>query len=78
MEHMQSIERVIKGCRGTLNYSFVSFNYTNVLDRCVEITKRRLNSDLGVYNADNENQYPQKLGNVVHIHGKFLVQTMHG
>lgn len=69
VEHMQSIERIIKGCRGTLNYSFVSFNYTNVLDRCVEITKRRLNSDLGGYNADNGNQYPQKLGNVVHIHG---------
>mgnify|MGYP004686679875 CR=1 FL=1 len=69
VEHMQNIESVIKRCRGTLKYSFVSFNYTNVLDRCVEITKRQLNSDLGAYSSDNGNQYPQNLGNVIHIHG---------
>ena len=69
VEHTQNIESVIKRCRGTLKYSFVSFNYTNVLDRCVEITKRQLNSDLGAYSSDNGNQYPQNLGNVIHIHG---------
>ena len=69
VEHMQNIEGVIKRCRGTIKYSFVSFNYTNVLDRCVEITKRQLNSDLGVYSSDNGNKYPQNLGNVIHIHG---------
>ena len=68
-EHMQNIEGVIKRCRGTLKYSFVSFNYTNVLDRCIEITKRQLNSDLGAYSSDNGNKYPQNLGNVIHIHG---------
>lgn len=69
VEHMQNIEGVIKRCHNTLKYSFVSFNYTNVLDRCVEITKRQLNSDLGAYSSDNGNKYSQNLGNVIHIHG---------
>ena len=70
LEHRRSIEKIIKGCRGEMIYSFISFNYTNVLDQCVETTRKHLNGNkLGYYTTANGQQYFNVLGNIEHIHG---------
>ena len=53
----------------TFLFNFVSFNYTNVLDKCLDITKPNIenfdsrNKKSGQYHAKD------KIKNVIHIHG---------
>lgn len=43
------IEEIIRRLKGDLIYSLISFNYTNVLDKCAEATKKVLGNKLGTY-----------------------------
>lgn len=58
----------VAAARETINYSFITFNYTDILDRIIDCTKRIENpfSRRQVINST----YHDTLGAPLHIHGK--------
>lgn len=69
----QKIQRVREkyGKDGT-KYNFVVFNYTNILDKMVEIQKKSgavIGEYTYVYNATRYNNGVSELGEIYHIHG---------
>lgn len=69
VEHRREIEEITQGFKGELAYFFVTFNYTNVLDRCVEAVRKIFNNNLGTYSSANGYQYQKTLRDIIHIHG---------
>lgn len=69
IEHKQQIEEILRGNKGDLLYSVISFNYTDILDKCVEITRKMTGNNLGTYNSINGYHYSKILSSVIHIHG---------
>lgn len=69
IEHKQQIEEILRGNKGDLLYSVISFNYTDILDKCVEITRKMTGNNLGTYNSINGYHYSKILSSVMHIHG---------
>jgi len=65
----QLIDTVLDDIRESITYSFITFNYTNVLDQCIHITKRVIPLDFGKHNASDGLIYPHTIGDVLHIHG---------
>lgn len=51
-----------------ITYSFISFNYTNVLDRCAGVTKKAL-KEIGVHRSEDGSSYSYAIGEILHIHG---------
>lgn len=66
--YSEDIKRVIASVSEQLIYSFISFNYTDTLDRCVMLTKERLTENIGQHQSGSR-MYGDLLGEVLHIHG---------
>lgn len=78
IEQRRFIESLIYTLHDSIGYTFVCFNYTNTLDRCVEITKKLIPKDFGNHKADNGMIYTHMLGDVIHIHGTIQEQLILG
>lgn len=78
IEQQQFIKSMIYTLRDTIEYTFICFNYTDTLDRCVEITKKIFPKDLGNHKADNATIYSHSIGNVIHIHGTLQEELILG
>ncbi len=50
-------------------YSFITFNYTSVIDQCVRITKKAWSGEIGNHVTCDGTKYQHSLGEVLHIHG---------
>lgn len=50
-------------------YSFITFNYTDTLDRCVDVTKSIMTSEVESRYVSASGYYTSTLGEVLHIHG---------
>lgn len=67
-EQKQFLLERIQAMKHDVQYSFISFNYTDAFDRCVEWTRERFNRTLGVHQYGGFSKY-HFIGNVLHIHG---------
>lgn len=65
----QHIYHVLDSIKEKIIYSFITFNYTNILDQCLQITKKVIPTDLGKHNANDGLIYSHTIGDVLHIHG---------
>lgn len=78
IEQQQFMESLIYTLHDSITYSFICFNYTNVLDRCVEITKKLIPKEFGNHEADNARIYGHSLGDIIHIHGTIQEELILG
>lgn len=69
--------RQIQEIDGSIIYSFISFNYTNVLDCCVDATKEIFSGKTGTLET-NMGVYGHFLDNVLHIHGTTSTELVLG
>lgn len=67
-EQRQSIANIIASIKGSIVYSFISFNYTNALDICVKATKEILPNGIGTHQAGTIS-HNHSVGEILHIHG---------
>ena len=67
-EQRQSIDNIIANIRENITYSFVSFNYTNALDTCVQMAKEIIPKSIGTHNAGSIS-FNHTIGEILHIHG---------
>ncbi len=63
------IEEVLYNIKENITYSFISFNYTDTFDKCLDVTKRILNGSVGVNCCSDSLLYQYFIGEVLHIHG---------
>lgn len=80
-EDKQAISHILSASRGNkdIYYNFVSFNYTNVLDKCVQIVKTNVMSTNSLRKSDYNGQYiVDKIEEVKHIHGTLQNQLILG
>lgn len=78
IEQQRFMESLIYTLHDSITYSFICFNYTNALDRCVEITKKLIPKEFGNHKADNTTIYAHSLGDVIHIHGTIQEELILG
>ena len=78
VEQQRFMESLIYTLHDSITYSFICFNYTNALDKCVEITKKLIPKDFGNHKADNATNYTHSLGDVIHIHGTIQEELILG
>ena len=78
IEQQRFMESLIYTLHDSITYSFICFNYTNALDRCVEITKKLIPKEFGNHKADNTAIYAHSLGDVIHIHGTIQEELILG
>lgn len=67
--HMNHFKDILNSTSCDLEYSFITFNYTNVFDQCVNTMRKN-----GIYYIESHKdyfgrEYKHKLGQVLHIHG---------
>lgn len=67
-EQSQFLQDKIQKIPQEVQYSFISFNYTDAFDRCVEWTKEQFKDGLGVHTC-GKYCYHHRIGNILHIHG---------
>ena len=60
-----------------LQYSFITFNYTSILDEFMKSAKS-VNLDLGVHKASNGQDRKHTLGEVHHVHGSLMESVVLG
>ncbi len=77
-EQQRIMNSMIYTLHDSITYSFVCFNYTNTLDRCVEITQKLFPEELGHHKADNGTIYKHSLGDIIHIHGTIQEELILG
>lgn len=65
----QDISNRITNIRDSITYSFISFNYTNTLDLCIDAGKEVFPETIGTHKVDNGVDYSHFIGNVLHLHG---------
>lgn len=59
----------IRSVGETITYSFISLNYTNILDLCVEAGKEVFSKEVGNHKTRNGSVYAHTIGDVLHLHG---------
>ena len=64
----------------SITYNFVTFNYTNVLDKCIEVlTSKGRGFDTHLLNRSNSNtSITDYIGKILHIHGTTEVDMIMG
>lgn len=67
-EQQQYINNLLRNTPDTLVYSFISFNYTNALNLCIEATKEIFPKNIGSHRSLG-NDYFHYIDNILHIHG---------
>ena len=68
LQHRESIETRIRNTREPIYYSFVSFNYTNILDLIIEVCKNEYHKGLSTHFSVGT-RYTDLLVEPTHIHG---------
>lgn len=68
-EQHQDISNLIHNIKDTVTYSFISLNYTNMLDLCVDAGKTEFPKEIASHKADNGTTYSHNIGEIIHIHG---------
>lgn len=64
-KHIKIIfDRIMEG----IEYSFITFNYTKVLDQCISATREVIRVDFGKHNVGGRT-FDDIIGDVLHIHG---------
>ena len=61
------VQSVINSCLGSIEYSFISFNYTDAFDKCVRIMKA---AKPDITHVHGNTRYNDKIGDVFHVHGR--------
>ena len=64
----EDIRKVISSVATGIEYSFITFNYTDTLDRCLQLTKEHLTKNIGQHQSGSS-VYTDTIGEVLHIHG---------
>lgn len=74
----ESIKRT-KDCsrNETYEYQFITFNYTDILNRIVDSCKKD-NVDIGIHMNSVGNKVIDKIGNVFHVHGTTMGEVILG
>lgn len=62
----QQIQDSINKFDGGFKYNFISFNYTQVVDQCIILTKKIANLGSRRYNRTD---YSNTFGQIIHVHG---------
>lgn len=65
----QQIHNLFNSIRESITYSFISFNYTTVLDQCLNLTKKIIRNSIGTHKCGGGLVYSDDVGDVIHIHG---------
>lgn len=68
-EQREYISRYIDKTRDEIVYSFITFNYTNILEKCLGITKNIIRGNLINCRVNRGAFYEDTIGTVTHIHG---------
>lgn len=68
-EQKRYINRYLSKTKEGILYSFINFNYTDTLDKCLNATEEIFSSEIGSHRADNGLYYSHKIGTHIHIHG---------
>lgn len=68
-EFARDINRVLADIKENITYSFVSYNYTYILDKCLDVTKKVLGGSSGKLCRKDGSDYQYTIGEVLHIHG---------
>lgn len=76
-EPEQYIRNVIRAVRDSIVYSFISFNYTDAFDRCLQLVKKQY-PNIGNHRADNGNVYNHSVGEIIHINGTINAEMILG
>ena len=69
IEQKQHINKRIRETRETIEYTFINFNYTNTLERILEVTREVVSNTIGTHQADNGTSFLTSIGLHLHIHG---------
>lgn len=67
----EDINGIINNIATNITFSFISFNYTNVFDLCLETVKEEIKKNQNVLGEHRtlSNSYSYFIGNILHIHG---------
>ena len=65
----EQINNILGAIRENITYSFISFNYTTVLDQCLDIAKKIFQNSIGKRSFNGGLIYSDNIGDVIHIHG---------
>lgn len=76
-EQRQSIDNIIASLHEQITYSFISFNYTDALDKCTQIAKEKFPKGFGTHQA-GAGTYNHVIGTVLHIHGTTMEEMVVG
>ncbi len=64
------LKDTLESTSNNIVYSFISFNYTDILDKCLEAVKGIHFPYIGAHRDCNNVEYNHMLGEVLHIHGE--------
>lgn len=68
--YREKLKDTLTDTSSNIVYSFISFNYTDILDKCLEAVERILFPFIGGHRGRNNVEYNHTLGEVLHIHGE--------
>lgn len=77
-EQKKILDSVIGSVGDAIVYSFITFNYTDALDRCLQLTKEQFPKQIGSHRTNSRVVYEHSLGNVMHIHGTIYEELILG
>lgn len=63
------IRKLFTTTREPIHYSFINFNYTNTLEKILEVTKEVVTGNFGTHKSDTGVNYANSIGLHIHIHG---------
>ncbi len=76
-EQQQYLVNRMSSLPGDISYSFICFNYTDALDRCVSLVKKHFSKDISNHRYSGTT-YTHSLGNILHIHGTLNAEMILG
>lgn len=65
----QHIENILNNAIQDITYSFITFNYTNVLNQCLNVMREDGIKSISHLISSNGTVYMRTIGDVLHIHG---------
>lgn len=78
MYFQKYITNAFEGIWEDIFYSFISFNYTDVFDKCLNITNKIFSGALGEHYCNEVMRYLHRMGEMIHIHGTINSQMILG
>lgn len=65
----QQISKILSRIREPVSYRFITFNYTDVLERCIQATKEIIPNNLGRHKCFDGMFYHHFIADILYIHG---------